>query len=110
MAPAEAAGPDPLRVRVEVVYCAGRGLADRRLLDLPFGCTAGEALARSALAERHPGLDLSELGVWGRRVAADHPLRDGDRVEVYRPLQVPPMEARRTRQRQQRKTRPPRPA
>jgi sulfur carrier protein len=35
--------------------------------------------------------------VWGRRVPLDTPLRDGDRVEVYRPLRVDPKVARRER-------------
>ena len=68
------------------------------------------ALARSGLAERH-GLaaDAWKVGVWGRLAPPAQPLRDLDRVELYRPLQVDPKEARRLRykgQRQGRKTPP----
>jgi putative ubiquitin-RnfH superfamily antitoxin RatB of RatAB toxin-antitoxin module len=36
-------------------------------------------------------------GVWGRKVAAGTPLRDGDRLEIYRALRVDPKVARRER-------------
>ncbi len=42
-------------------------------------------------------------GVWGRPQAPDWPLRDGDRVEVYRVLTVDPKEARRLRYKRQRR-------
>jgi putative ubiquitin-RnfH superfamily antitoxin RatB of RatAB toxin-antitoxin module len=37
------------------------------------------------------------LGIWGRKVALTHPLRDQDRLEIYRPLRVDPKVARRER-------------
>lgn len=40
-------------------------------------------------------------GVWGRLCAPDQLLRDQDRVELYRPLQVDPKVARRERFRRQ---------
>jgi putative ubiquitin-RnfH superfamily antitoxin RatB of RatAB toxin-antitoxin module len=42
------------------------------------------------------------VGVWGALRGLDHPLRDRDRVEVYRPLKVDPKEARRLRYRSHR--------
>jgi putative ubiquitin-RnfH superfamily antitoxin RatB of RatAB toxin-antitoxin module len=38
-----------------------------------------------------------QLGVWGKKVAMDHPLSDADRLELYRPLTVDPKVARRAR-------------
>jgi putative ubiquitin-RnfH superfamily antitoxin RatB of RatAB toxin-antitoxin module len=35
--------------------------------------------------------------VWGRWATLDSVLRDGDRVEIYRPLQADPKEVRRRR-------------
>jgi len=69
------------------------------------GETALEAIRRSGLLERFAEIDLSVqgIGVWGRPCPLDTPLRDGDRVEIYRPLAVDPKEARRLRA-----TRPPR--
>jgi hypothetical protein len=39
------------------------------------------------------------VGIFGRRVAADAPVADGDRVEIYRSLVNDPKEARRRRAR-----------
>jgi putative ubiquitin-RnfH superfamily antitoxin RatB of RatAB toxin-antitoxin module len=41
--------------------------------------------------------DPSRLGVFSRRVSPDDTLRDGDRVEIYRPLTIDPKDARRRR-------------
>jgi len=73
----------------------------QRVVDLCMtpGATAMDAVVRSQL----PGvLSATEtrnlrLGVYGREVGHDFLLRDGDRVEIYRPLQVDPKEARRRR-------------
>lgn len=85
-------------MRVEVVYALPDG-HDATQLEVPLGTTAGEAAKASRIAERHPGVDLSQLGIFGRRVAPDTPLADGDRVEIYRSLALDPKEARRRRAR-----------
>ncbi|MDT0634017.1 RnfH family protein [Spectribacter hydrogenoxidans] len=66
---------------------------------LPAGGTAAEAVEASGVLELHPGIDWpgAALGVFGRRVSPDQPLRDGDRVEIYRPLMADPKEQRRRR-------------
>lgn len=63
------------------------------------GATAQEALVASGLLERFAGAGLGRqaVGVWGRPCAPDTRLRPGDRVELYRPLALDPMEARRLR-------------
>ena len=62
-----------------------------------------QALQASGLAGAFPELELREagVGVWGRKARLEQVLRDGDRVEVYRPLQVDPKLARRERFRRQ---------
>lgn len=85
-------------MHVEVVY-ALPGTHDATRVDVPPGATVRDALAASGIADRHPGIDLSRLGVFGRRVDAETPLAEGDRVEVYRPLPLDPKEARRRRAR-----------
>ena len=94
MAPAEAAPA----LRVEVVYCPRPGVTDRVTVTLAAGATVADALRASGLPARH-GLASEglRLGVWCRVCNADTPLRDRDRVEIYRPLQVDPKEARRQR-------------
>jgi len=42
-------------------------------------------------------LDEGRIGVWGKPVAANRVLAEGDRLEVYRPLTVDPKVARRER-------------
>lgn len=83
---------------VEVVY-ARPGRAWRVPLELPAGACVGDALAAADLPSRIPGLvvDPSCLAIHGRSVETDEALRDGDRVEVLRPLLMDPMEARRRR-------------
>ncbi len=72
-------------------------------LTLALGATVTDAIDASGLPERHPSADLERVpvGIWGRLCERDDVLRDRDRVELYRPLQVDPKEARRLRQRAQ---------
>lgn len=88
-------------MRVQVVYCPRPGVVDLVALELAPGATLADALHASGLPQRH-GLAGAALqaGVWGRVHEASALLRDGDRVELYRPLQVDPKEARRLRYRQ----------
>jgi len=86
------------RIAVEVVFAEEARLW-RRHLDLPAGCTAAQAVEAARRAGGLPeGLpEPLRLGVFSRSVAPDHPLRDGDRLEIYRPLGLDPMAARRRR-------------
>jgi len=88
---------------VEVAFSPAAGEVELVRLELAAGTTALQALRASRLMERHPQIDPSvmNLGIWGRACAAASALRDGDRLEVYRPLKVDPKEARRQRYRQQ---------
>lgn len=95
----------PLRICVAFSPCAGE--VDVVELQLPAGATVADALRESGMQARHPGhpLDKLPVGIWGAFCERSDVLRDQDRVEVYRPLQVDPMEARRLRQRVQRSAR-----
>ena len=68
-------------------------------LELPEGATIADALAAAKVAERMPGYAQGGLavGIWSRRREPAAKLRDGDRVEVYRPLLADPKESRRAR-------------
>jgi uncharacterized protein len=87
-------------IDVEVVYCARPGAVDRVELALPDGSTLAAALAASGVLTRH-GLNAEGLlvGIWGRTQPLGAVLRSRDRVEIYRPLQCDPKEARRLRYR-----------
>lgn len=82
-------------MKVEVVR-AGPREAHSVQLELPPGATVREALAACGLV-LNP--EDQAVGIFGNRVPPDHPLAEGDRVEIYRPLAVDPKEARRRRAR-----------
>jgi hypothetical protein len=87
-------------IEVTVVYALPLR-ADSVSLRVPAGATVGEAISRSGLLERFPEIDLgrARVGIYSRWVRLDTVLRDGDRVEVYRPLVADPKEVRRRRAR-----------
>lgn len=66
---------------------------------VPADACAWEAIKLSGLAERFPGIEACEhgIGIFGEPVSPTTPLADGDRVEIYRPLEIDPKEARRLR-------------
>lgn len=84
------------RIVVEVA-CGEPGRQTIVTLELPPGCTAGDALARSGVLALHPALDPGAcgLGIFGQEVGRDRVLADGDRVEILRPLAEDPKERRR---------------
>jgi hypothetical protein len=83
---------------VEVVFCPRPGQTEQVALNLSAGATLADALRASGLLERH-GLAMSGLraGIWCKTQELETLLREGDRVEIYRALQVDPKEARRQR-------------
>jgi putative ubiquitin-RnfH superfamily antitoxin RatB of RatAB toxin-antitoxin module len=101
MAPDDATPALPQRLRIEVVYCPTPGAADRSQLTLPAGSTLADALRASGVLARH-GLGTADApalstGIWCMAADPSTPLRDRDRVELYRGLMVDPKEARRLR-------------
>jgi putative ubiquitin-RnfH superfamily antitoxin RatB of RatAB toxin-antitoxin module len=86
-------------MKVAVAYSPGPREVDLTEIDLPEGASVAEALSASGLMSRHAALAGRPLrvGVWGKACSLDKPLREGDRVEVYRALAVDPKEARRRR-------------
>ena len=86
-----------MTVYIEVVY-ALPGVCHQARFDLAAGCTVADAIYAAQRSEAFAGLDLdpASVGVFGRLVAMDTPLAEGDRVEFYRPLAQDPKERRRT--------------
>lgn len=80
-------------MKIEVVLAWPRR-ADSVRLDLPEGACVRDAVA----AAGWDGLsEVSGYAVYGQRAEAVTGLRDGDRVELLRPLQADPKDARRKR-------------
>ncbi len=86
---------------IEVVYAAAPHQVRRVSLRLPQGTTLAQALQASGIPAQLSAQELEPLqaGIWGRAAPAGTLLRQGDRVELYRPLTVDPKEARRLRYR-----------
>jgi putative ubiquitin-RnfH superfamily antitoxin RatB of RatAB toxin-antitoxin module len=90
-------------MKVQVSYSPAPRVIDQASLEMPEGSTVADALRASGVLERH-GLTLDEslsVGVWTKVRPLESPLREGDRVEIYRGLKVDPKEARRQRYRKQ---------
>ncbi len=90
-------------VQVLVLYSPAPREVREWALAVPIGTTVLQALQASGLGAEFPDIDLRHcaLGIWGRKTRLDQPLREGDRIEVYRPLVVDPKLARRERFRKQ---------
>ena len=87
------------RITVRLAWSPGPGHAEEASLELPAGATLRDALVAGGLLPEAGDTPAPRAGIWGRLRPLDAPLADGDRVELYRPLQVDPMEARRARAR-----------
>jgi uncharacterized protein len=84
-------------IRVEIVYAQPQRSIVKSLLLSP-GATIADALAEAS-AQDFPDVDLvnSPVGIFGKAAGRDVKLNDGDRIEIYRPLQEEPKLARRKR-------------
>jgi uncharacterized protein len=90
-------------LQIEVAYAEPQRAIVKSFQLAPQSQVA-DALRLAALDPDFSGVDLenSALGIFGRVVRADHPLKDGDRIEIYRPLTADPKTARRARAKQAR--------
>lgn len=87
-------------IHVEVVYA----LPDEQTLltvEVPEGATILDAIKKSQITQYHPeiekNLDHLDVGIFGKLAKMDQPLRDKDRIEIYRPLIADPKEVRKKR-------------
>ena len=88
------------RMRIELAYAD----PDREILvglEVRPGSTVHECVERSGLFRLVPEMRDSEVAfaVFGRRAEPADPVAEGDRIEVLRPLEIDPKEARRLRAR-----------
>lgn len=89
-------------MKVEVAY-AKPDKQQILTVDVPEGTTAFKAAMLSGIVAVFPEIDLEtvDMGIFGKVIKAPktHQLRDGDRVELYRPLKIDPKQARLNRAR-----------
>ncbi len=86
----------PQTLHIEVVLA----MPDKQelvALDLAAGSTIADAIEQSGISGMFKDfkLDTAKVGIFGQIAAMEQELRDGDRVEIYRPLIVDPKEIRR---------------
>ncbi|GAC14665.1 RnfH family protein [Aliiglaciecola lipolytica] len=86
------------QISVEVVYGLPNEQALIKLV-VEEGRTAEETIQASGILRRFPEIDLSKMkiGIWNRTCKLTDTPRDGDRIEIYRPLIADPKEVRRLR-------------
>ncbi|AKC87902.1 RnfH family protein [Pseudoxanthomonas suwonensis] len=85
-------------LRVQVVLAWPHRFLERDLV-LEEGATVADAVRQAALGHAD---EIAGYAVFGIAAEPSTPLRDGDRVELLRPLQADPKDARRRRAQRQR--------
>lgn len=61
-------------------------------IEVPDAATVQDAIDRSGILGQFPQIDLAtqKVGIFGKLVKLDAPLRPGDRVEIYRAIIADP--------------------
>lgn len=85
-------------IRVQLVYAEADSVWQLDL-NLPVGATVEQALHAGRFASLHPNYPYDDLkvGIYGQTCAVDHTLAEGDRIEIYRPLNFDPIASRQRR-------------
>lgn len=93
-------------LQIEVCY-ARPDIIFLEALHLAPGATLEQAIRASGVLAHAPEIDLAtcKVGIFGKLKPLDTLLRPRDRIEIYRPLQADPKEARRRRVVKKEKTR-----
>jgi putative ubiquitin-RnfH superfamily antitoxin RatB of RatAB toxin-antitoxin module len=88
----------PDSIEVEVVYPLPKK-QEIFTVKLPVGACARDAIDACGVLAKYPEIDLAKnkIGVFAKLVKPETPLRDRDRVEIYRPLIADPKEVRKQR-------------
>ena len=86
------------QIKVEVVLATPQ-LQQLIPVVLVSGSTLAEAIRQSGILGKFDKFDFdpSRVGIFGRKADINQVLRDGDRVEIYRPLIADPKKIRRER-------------
>ncbi|MCC2615314.1 RnfH family protein [Aestuariibacter halophilus] len=86
------------QISVEVAYA----LPDKQSLltvVVEKGCSVEDVIKASGVLRRYKDIDLSvnKVGIWNRTCKLSDTPKDGDRIEIYRPLIADPKEVRKRR-------------
>ena len=85
---------------IELLFLPTPDKIERYNVHIDGNTTLETALLSSNLLKAHPDWDINTLsvGIYGKKAALNTVLKPHDRIEIYRPLQIDPKEARRQRQ------------
>ncbi|OUL59448.1 RnfH family protein [Pseudoalteromonas ulvae] len=85
-------------MKIEVVYALPDSATCLRV-EVAEGAQVEEAIIASGILEKCPQIDKDSMtvGVWNRTCKLTQILKEGDRIEIYRPLIADPKDARRKR-------------
>ena len=85
-------------IQVELIYA----LPDQqeiKVMMVESGATVEQAIIQSGILDEFPEIDLKQnkVGIFSRLAKLDQALRQGDRIEIYRPLLLDPKQIRQRR-------------
>lgn len=87
-----------VNIHVEIVY-ATEAMQTLIPCTVTSPCTAQTAIQQSGILSICPDIDLTKnaIGVFGHKITLDTLVKEGDRIEIYRPLPLDPKQARKLR-------------
>jgi putative ubiquitin-RnfH superfamily antitoxin RatB of RatAB toxin-antitoxin module len=89
------------KIFIEIAYAMPE---KQRIIELQVApdCTIESAIQQSGLLALFPEIDLTkqQVGVFSQQRNLSDKVKEGDRIEIYRPLAVDPKQARRARAQQ----------
>ncbi|TMO76282.1 RnfH family protein [Pseudoalteromonas aurantia] len=85
-------------IKVDVVYAVPHK-AVVMSVDVAEGTSAEQVVLQSGILDKCADIDPTDLtlGIWNRTVKGKQAVKEGDRIEIYRPLIADPKDARRQR-------------
>lgn len=84
-------------ITVDIAYAPAADVHELESVSLPIASCVADAISHSQLVRRYPDIEQLPKGVFGVRVTHETELHDGDRLEIYRPLTIDPMQKRKNR-------------
>ncbi len=82
---------------VELIYCPTSTTLFRKKIPYVDGLTIEDVIAQSGVEAHHPEVTGYITGIFSVAMARTAAVKQGDRVEIYRPLAFDPKEKRRQR-------------
>lgn len=82
-------------IKVELIYIPKSGDIFHKNFSLSHPVTVGEIINLSGIYKKYPETCECKMGIFSKPVSIDTLVQDGDRIELYRQLELDPKEKRR---------------